>query len=196
MAAPEPQIYLASRSPRRRQLLDQIGVAHAAIDIEADETWDGTEPALTHVVRLALAKARLGWERIKDSRPMPVLGADTAVVLDDQILGKVEQDHEAVAMLRRLSGRSHHVYTGIALVDCQGRDHSAVSVSRVCFSPLSIEEIRSYCDTGEPLGKAGAYAIQGRAAAFIERLEGSYSGVMGLPLYETAGLLRAAGVIK
>lgn len=189
-----PCIYLASRSPRRRELLVQIGVRHAPLEVEIDESWDGEEPPRAHVTRLALEKARRGWAEVATSRPLPVLAADTAVVLDDAILGKAEQIHEAVAMLKRLSGRSHWVFSGVALVDLQGEQRSVVNMSRVVFRALSAEEIRAYCGTGEPLGKAGGYAIQGRAAAFIERLEGSYSGVMGLPLCETAALLRAAAV--
>jgi septum formation protein len=194
MSADAASIYLASRSPRRRELLEQIGVGHIVLDVEADESWDGREPPRAHVVRLALEKARLGWGQVRESRPLPVLAADTAVVLDDAILGKAEQDHEAVAMLKRLSGRSHWVFSGVALIDLQGEERVAVNMSRVVFRALTAGEIRAYCDTREPLGKAGGYAIQGRAAAFIERLEGSYSSVMGLPLYETATLLRAAAV--
>lgn len=194
MSQSAPCIYLASRSPRRRQLLAQIGVGHAPLDVEVDERWDGEEPPRAHVMRLALEKGRRGWAEVARSRPLPVLAADTAVVLDDAILGKAEQIHEAAAMLKRLSGRSHWVYTGVALIDLRGEERSVVNVSRVVFRALSAEEIRGYCDTGEPLGKAGGYAVQGRAAAFIERIEGSYSGVMGLPLYETAALLRAAAV--
>lgn len=190
-----PLIYLASRSPRRRELLDQIGIAHDVLDIEADESWDGAEPPRAHVIRLALAKAQLGWAQVKEGTPLPVLAADTAVVLDDQILGKAEQPHEAMAMLKRLSGRSHWVFTGVALIDASGIARHELSISRVNFRALSAEAVRAYVDTGEPLGKAGAYAIQGFAATNIERLEGSYSGVMGLPLYETAALLRAAGLI-
>ena len=186
-------IYLASRSPRRRQLLEQVGVTYELVDVEVDEGWDGQEPARVHVVRLALEKARLGWEKVMEARALPVLAADTAVVLDDAILGKAERQAEAEAMLQRLSGRSHWVYSGVALVGAGG-ERSAVSISRVCFRPLSDTEIRAYCASGEPVGKAGAYAIQGRAGAFVERLEGSYSGVMGLPLYETDSLLKAAGV--
>ncbi|MGQ0657406.1 MAG: Maf family protein [Chromatiales bacterium] len=188
------EIYLASRSPRRRQLLEQIGVAHAALDVQVDERWDGEEPARAHVLRLALLKARRGWDIVRAQRAMPVLAADTAVVLDDQILGKAETREEAVTMLGRLAARSHWVYSGVALVDADAMEHSALSISRVCFRPLSSAEIASYCATGEAIGKAGGYAIQGLAAAFIERVEGSYSGVMGLPLFEAAGLLRAAGI--
>lgn len=187
-------IYLASRSPRRRQLLEQIGVSHEVIDVETDEGWDGAEPARLHVTRLALEKARLGFERIAPAHRRPVLAADTAVVLDERILGKAETPAEARDMLRELSGRSHLVYSGVALIDGNGAELSALSISRVCFRPLSEAEIDAYCAGGEPLGKAGAYAIQGRAAAFVERVEGSYSGIMGLPLYETAELLKAAGI--
>jgi septum formation protein len=189
-----PLIYLASRSPRRRELLDQIGIAHDVLDVEADESWDGSEPARVHVVRLALAKAQIGWAQVEATRPLPVLAADTAVVLDDEILGKAERPHEAMAMLRRLSGRTHWVFTGVAVIDAQGIARHRLSGSRVSFRAMGAAEIRSYVDTGEPLGKAGAYAIQGLAATFIERLEGSYSGVMGLPLYETGELLRSASV--
>lgn len=194
MSGRAPCIYLASRSPRRRELLAQIGVDHAPLDVEVDESWDGEEPPRVHVMRLALEKARRGRAEAATSRPLPVLAADTAVVLDDEILGKAEQIHEAAAMLKRLSGRSHWVYSGVALIDLRGEERSIVNMSRVVFRALSAEEIRAYCGTGEPLGKAGGYAIQGRAAAFIERLEGSYSGVMGLPLCETAALLHAAAV--
>ncbi|MFO1435844.1 MAG: Maf family protein [Gammaproteobacteria bacterium] len=188
-------IYLASRSPRRRELLDQIGVQHEVLDVEVDESWDGEEPARVHATRLALNKAQLGWAKVKDTHARAVLAADTVVALDDMILGKAEKPHEAMAMLRQLSGRSHWVLTGVALIDAQGIARHALSTSRVVFRTLSIEEVRGYVDTGEPLGKAGAYAIQGLAAMYIERIEGSYSGVMGLPLYETASLLRAAEIL-
>lgn len=183
-------IYLASQSPRRRQLLEQIGVNYETLTVAIDESWDGREPADRHVVRLALAKTRGGWEQL--SVLAPVLGADTAVVLDNAILGKADTVAQARTLLRQLSGRSHQVYSGVALIDARGREHSALNISHVSFRKITDSEIEAYCASGEPLGKAGGYAIQGRAAAFIERLEGSYSGVMGLPLYETAELLRAA----
>ncbi len=187
-----PALYLASRSPRRRQLLEQTGVAYAAVDVEVDERCNGAEPARVHVVRLAVTKAMQGRERT--GMPLPVLAADTAVVLDDEILGKAANCAETVAMLKRLAGRSHQVYSAVALLPADGRVRTELSISRVCFRPLSDAEIARYCHTGEPFGKAGGYAIQGLAAAFIERLEGSFSGVMGLPLFETARLLRAAGI--
>ena len=190
-------IYLASKSPRRRQLLEQIGIAHEVLDVEADESWDGKEAPATHVVRLALEKARLGRQFVsglKDRAIRPVLAADTAVVLDGEILGKAETATQASAMLRRLSGCSHEVYSGVALSDAGGNEHTSINLTRVQFRPLSDAELSAYCRSGEPIGKAGGYAIQGRAAAFIQRIEGSYSGVMGLPLFETAGLLTAIGI--
>ena len=182
-------IYLASRSPRRKQLLEQIGVDFELVDIDIDETWDGREPARQYVQRLALEKANTA-RKFLEGQP-PVLAADTAVVLDERVLGKAVTQDEAREMLSMLSGRTHHVYSAVALLTT--REQVQISTSRVSFRPLTAGEIDAYCATGEPLGKAGAYAIQGRAAAFIERLEGSYSGVMGLPLYETAGMLRLEG---
>src|SRR5579885_777987 len=183
-------IYLASQSPRRRQLLEQIGVEYETLKVEVDESWDGKEPADRHVLRLALAKARAGWNQVQTCAPAPVLGADTAVVLNDNILGKADTVDQARAMLRQLSGRTHQVHSAVALIDARGRAHSALNVSNVHFRKLTDGEIDGYCATDEPLGKAGGYAVQGRAAVFIERLEGSYSGVMGLPLFETAQLLK------
>ncbi len=145
--------------------------------------------------RLALEKARAGWnarQRLADS---PVLGADTVVVLGDDVLGKPNDRKQALIMLARLSGLSHQVLSAVALV--QGsREETRLSVSTVSFRQITDEERRRYCATGEPLDKAGAYAIQGRAAAFVSHLEGSYSGVMGLPLYETAELLTAFGAFS
>ena len=190
-------IYLASKSPRRRQLLEQIGIAHEVLDIEADEIWDGKEAPAPHVIRLALDKARLGRQylaREQAGATSPVLAADTAVVLNGEILGKAETATQAGAMLRRLSGCSHEVYSGVALSDAGGNEHTSINLTRVQFRPLSDAELSAYCRSGEPIGKAGGYAIQGRAAAFIQRIEGSYSGVMGLPLFETAGLLTAIGI--
>jgi len=186
------QLYLASQSPRRRQLLEQLGMDYRLLEVEIDESWCAPETARDYVQRLALAKAVQGRAGLEQSDSTWVLGADTAVVLDDTILGKPEDEAHALEMLAALSGRAHHVYTGIALV---GHLHySAVSLSTVCFRTLDVAEQRAYWRTGEPRGKAGGYAVQGFAAAFIERLDGSYSGVMGLPLYETAGLLQAAGL--
>ncbi|MEE8514029.1 MAG: Maf family protein [Gammaproteobacteria bacterium] len=187
-------VFLASRSPRRRVLLEQLGVSYEIIDIEVEETWDGKESARAYVTRLALAKAVAGWEKVKGLKAPAVFAADTVVVLDDKILGKARAKDEALTMLRALSGRTHQVYTAVALVGT--RQTVRVTVSRVSFCPLSEAECLAYWETGEPLGKAGGYAIQGRAGAFIDRIEGSYSGVVGLPLYETAQLLRAAGILS
>ncbi len=187
-------VFLASRSPRRRVLLEQLAVSYEIIDIEVEETWDGNESARDYVTRLALAKAVAGWEQVKGLKAPAVLAADTVVVLDDKILGKARDKDEALTMLMALSGRTHQVYTAVALVGT--RQAVRVSVSRVSFGPLSEAECFAYWETGEPLGKAGGYAIQGRAGAFIDRIEGSYSGVVGLPLYETAQLLRVAGILS
>lgn len=189
-----PALYLASRSPRRRQLLEQIRIPYAAVDVEVDESCDGAEPARVHALRMAVNKAIQGREKTSMQAPLPVLAADTVVVLDDEILGKAADRAEAVAMLKRLSGRSHRVYSAVALLPADRGVRTELSISRVCFRPLSDAEVARYCDTGEPFGKAGGYAIQGLAATFIERLEGSFSGVMGLPLFETAKLLRTAGI--
>lgn len=188
MASDTPaEIYLASHSPRRRELLQQIGMAFTPLDVAVDETYDEYESSEVFVIRLALAKARAGWAQVADKAPMPVLGADTVVVLDDRVLGKPEGHAEAVAMLRALSGNEHQVLTGVALAD--DREATRLSVNRVRFRELTEADIERYWASGEPMGKAGAYAIQGRGGVFCEHLEGSYSGVMGLPLFETADLL-------
>ncbi len=188
----KPRLHLASQSPRRRQLLDQLGMHYRLLAVDIDEAWRPPETARAYVTRLALAKAERGRAELQAGTGDWVLGADTAVVLDDVILGKPRDEAHGLEMLEALSGRRHQVYTGVALV---GRlSYTAVSLSTVSLRPLSGVERRAYWRSGEPLGKAGAYAIQGLAAAFIEHLDGSYSGVMGLPLYETAGLLRAAGL--
>ena len=184
-------LYLASQSPRRRQLLDQIGVPYEAVVVDIDERWDGAEEPAAHVQRLALEKARSAWRH--GDGALPVLAADTGVVLDGRLLGKALDRDEAMHMLQSLSGRSHDVYTAVALV--HGEELVRLNHSRVCFKHLTRRECEAYCDSGEPYGKAGGYAIQGRGAVFISRLEGSYSGVMGLPLYETAALLAAAGIM-
>jgi nucleoside triphosphate pyrophosphatase len=186
-------IYLASGSPRRRELLQQIGVPFRVIGADLDETALRGESPLAYVSRLAQAKAGLGWERSRASGHAPVLAADTAVVLEGGILGKPSGMKDAIAMLLKLSGRAHEVLTAVALRTVTG---SEVKVSRsvVTFRSIDSSEARAYWETGEPSDKAGAYAIQGCAAIFISDLKGSYSGVMGLPLFETAELLTAAGV--
>jgi septum formation protein len=186
-------IYLASGSPRRRELLQQIGVAFRVIGAELDETAHQGESPLAYVSRLAQAKAEVGWERSRDLGTAPVLAADTAVVLDAKILGKPKGLNDAMAMLLELSGRAHQVLTAVALRTAAGTEVK-VSHSTVTFRSIDPSEARAYWETGEPSDKAGAYAIQGYAAIFISDLKGSYSGVMGLPLFETAALLKVAGV--
>lgn len=188
-----PQVYLASSSPRRRELLEQIGVAYEVMATEVVEARHEDEAPEVFVLRMALAKARSGWLRVEDGH-RPVLGADTAIVLDHEVLGKPADREEGLAMLERLSGRSHHVYTGVGLALQDGEERTRLSVSTVTFRETSAAEREAYWATGEPADKAGAYAIQGRGALFVERLEGSYSGVMGLPLYETGELLAAFGI--
>jgi septum formation protein len=186
-------IYLASRSPRRRDLLHQLRVDFSVLDLEIDETVLAGETPDALVLRLAVCKAEAGLARLAADPAGPVLGADTIVVLDDEVLGKPRDADDARSMLRRLSGRCHRVLSAVALASAAGTS-ARVSESRVCFRALSPEECASYAATGEPLDKAGGYGIQGRAAAFVSDLQGSYSGVVGLPLYETAELLRDAGV--
>lgn len=182
------KIYLASRSLRRQELLRQIGVQFEIIDIDIDEHWDGQEQPRSYVERLALEKAQSARLKISPDQPFAIIGADTSVVLDDAVLGKAADEQQAMAMVRNLSGRMHLVYSAVAVLN-NSKHMIKTSISRVCFKPLNDEEIAVYCRSGEPLGKAGGYAIQGHAAGFVTRLEGSYSGVMGLPLYETAELL-------
>ena len=186
-------IYLASGSPRRRDLLRQIGVTFRVVGAELDETSFQGESPLAYVSRLAQAKADVGWERSRDLVTAPVLAADTAVVLDAKILGKPTGLNDAMAMLLQLSGRAHQVLTAVALRTAAGTEVK-VSHSTVTFRSIDPSEARAYWETGEPSDKAGAYAIQGYAAIFISDLKGSYSGVMGLPLFETAALLEVAGV--
>lgn len=182
------QIYLASRSPRRQQLLEQINIMYRVIDIDVDEYWKAGEQPAIYVERLALEKAQTGLKKLESTTGAIVIGADTAVVIDDQVLGKADNIKQADEMLRMLSGRMHHVYSAVAIA---GDQHQAVktSITSVCFKPLTEDEITTYCNSGEALGKAGGYAIQGRAGAFVESIQGSYSGVVGLPLFETYELL-------
>ena len=195
-------IYLASRSPRRRELLSQIGVRFQLLmfrdqpesDPDLDETVLQGETPRAYVERVARAKALAGWKRL-EQRNLPraaVLAADTTVALEGRVLGKPADRGEAAQMLAALSGRRHEVLTAVALKH-DARLESLVSVSEVEFRPLAAEEIRHYVATGECDDKAGAYAIQGRAAQFVRSLNGSHSGVAGLPLYETAQLLESMG---
>lgn len=182
-----PHIVLASASPRRRELLQQLGVPHEVLAVDIDETPLPGETAQQLVVRLALAKAREGLRRSGGAHP--VLGSDTAVVVDDAVFGKPADRDDALAMLAALSGRTHQVLTAVALV-ADGSVSEALSRTDVTMRSIAPAEAAAYWGTGEPQGKAGGYAIQGRGAMFIEHISGSYSGVMGLPLHETAQLLR------
>ena len=193
-------VYLASQSPRRRQLLDQLGLRHELLlagpeeDTEALEAVQAGEAPAAYVARVTQLKldAALLRRKHRGLPPAPVLCADTTVALGRHILGKPADALEARAMLAALSGRTHRVLTAVALGNAAGRRH-VLSVSRVSFAPLSDQQVRRYAASDEPLGKAGAYAVQGAAAAFISHISGSYSGIMGLPLFETAQLLRSLG---
>ena len=187
------EIILASASPRRRELLRQIGVEFSVMISDTDESvLDGEAPG-DYAVRVARDKVLSIWRQ--EAPPCPVLGADTAVVLDGHILGKPASRAEAREMLMRLSGRTHEVFSAIALAVGEERILDALNVSRVTFDDLSDSWVESYLDTGDSMDKAGAYGVQGRAAEKISRIEGSFSGVMGLPLFETSKLLHRAEVL-
>lgn len=184
-------LYLASQSPRRRQLLEQIGIAFQAVNVDVPEVRSPDESPAHYVSRVARDKAHAGMAGLPADAI--VLSADTEVVLDDEVFGKPADAADAAAMLKRLSGRTHETISVVWAV--QGtRAESEVCVSRVRFAALSDDDIAAYVASGEPFGRAGAYAIQGRGATLIEHLEGSYTGVMGLPVFETARLLRRFGV--
>ena len=185
MIKPSRRIYLASRSPRRKALLDQIGVAYEIIGTDVEEIRGEEEPVTDYVIRVARAKAKAAASVVQ--QPWPILAADTEVVLDNRIMGKPPDRRAALDMLMSLSGRTHRVLTAVVLLH-EESDYR-LSESSVCFRPLAIEECEAYCDSESPYDKAGGYGIQDSAAAFISRIEGSYSGIMGLPLYETAQLL-------
>lgn len=192
MTTPDASVYLASLSPRRQELLQQIGVSYELLPVNVDETPADDESAEDYVQRLALAKARAGWSSLAGKKRLPVLGADTVVVANGALMGKPRDRQQANAMLQALSGSTHEVLTAVALAF--ERSLVRLNISRVTFRTLSLSECEAYWDTGEPADKAGAYAIQGLGAAFITHLEGSYSGVMGLPLFETAELLQESGI--
>ncbi len=198
-----PTLYLASRSPRRRELLTQIGVSFLLLpfrglpreDIDVSEDVRPGEDADSYVVRVARAKAlggekRLGWRKLSAGL---VLSADTTVEVDGEILGKPADAEDAARMLARLSGRSHRVLTAVAVSDSRRLEH-VLSVSTVRFARLELRDIERYVVSGEPIDKASAYGIQGRAGAFVEHVEGSYTGIVGLPLNETWQLLRRFGM--
>lgn len=202
MTALAPRIYLASRSPRRRELLHQIHVSFELLVFRGGERTDPDigedalpdEPALDYVRRVARIKAVAGAERMYMRRLVrhPVLAADTTLELDGQIIGKPRDAQDAAAILRRLSGRTHRVLTAVAIAD-DDRVEETLSASEVSFRELSEDDIRRYVLSGEPMDKAGAYGIQGRAALFVREIRGSYSGIMGLPLFETGVLLGRFG---
>lgn len=200
----ENRIYLASRSPRRRELLRQIGIHFELLLLretlsrgpaDINETPLAGESPLDYACRIARIKAETGMDRLAQRRitPLPVLVADTVVTLDGEILGKPESPDHAAAMLEKLSGNTHQVITAIALAT-QGTVRETRSVTTVRFRPVSRQEILAYVARGEAWDKAGAYAIQGMAGVFVAEICGSYTGVMGLPLFETAGLLKEAGL--
>lgn len=191
---PEPMLYLASQSPRRRELLGRLGLEFGVLDIDVPEQRQPGEPAEDYVRRVAREKAGTGLLKVMGNPSALVLGGDTEVVLDDEVFGKPRDAADAAAMLRRLSGRTHEVISAVSLVS-PSREAQAVSVSEVGFAALGDAQIEAYVASGEWQGRAGAYAIQGFAETFVTRLNGSYSGVMGLPLHETANLLRQFGLL-
>jgi septum formation protein len=189
---PADFVFLASASPRRRELLRQIGVACRVLQVAVDESVHPLEAPAAYVARLAVLKADAGWNA-QASRDAVVLAADTSVVFKGEILGKPQNAADGEAMLLKLSGQTHEVLTAVALRTPAGTE-CRVSRSEVSFRPIERAEARTYWDTGEPQDKAGGYAVQGLGAIFIAHLTGSFSGVMGLPLFETAALLQGAGV--
>lgn len=187
----KPQIYLASQSPRRAELLQQLGVRFTVLSVEIDEQLQPRETPRQAVMRLARNKALAVWAHIGARRlpVLPVLGADTLVYLDQQtVLGKPRDTAQAFSMLQSLAGRTHEVISAVCVVN-GAQEKIATCRSSVEFAALSDTQIQAYIDCGESLDKAGAYAVQGRAAGFIRHISGSYSGIMGLPLYETAQIL-------
>lgn len=190
---PSRMLYLASQSPRRRELLTQLGLEFALLDVEVEERRQPGEPPQDYVLRVAREKAGAGLMQVAAVPDALVLAADTEVVLDAEVFGKPSDAQEAERMLRRLAGRTHEVLSAVWVLN-GGSERSALSRSRVGFAALGEDRLRAYLASSEWRGKAGAYAIQGRAAAFVTHLEGSYSGVVGLPLFETAELLRGFGV--
>ncbi len=188
----QPPLYLASMSPRRSELLRQIGVVHSIISVDVDETPHRGENPQEYVIRLAQEKALAGQLLLEDSRHGLILAADTTVVVDDRILGKPRDMADAWDMLQLISNRSHLVYSGVALAG--DKIESRISTSQVTFRKITRDEAIAYWESGEPEDKAGGYGIQGLGALFISKIEGSFSGVMGLPLFETAQLLMQAGI--
>lgn len=188
----QPQLHLASMSPRRSELLRQLGVVHSIIRADVDETPHKGEHPKEYVIRLAQEKALSGQAQLDEQEYGFILAADTAVVVDNRILGKPKTREEALEMMQLLSNRAHWVYSGVALAG--NSVESRISESLVTFREVTKNEAIAYWESGEPADKAGGYGIQGLGALFVTRIEGSYSGVMGLPLYETTQLLIKAGI--
>ena len=186
-------IILASGSPRRRELLKQLAVNFQVAAADIDESYIHGETPRDYVMRLSREKAMAGFDQ--SGSGLPVMGSDTIVLLDGEMLGKPESRLEAETMLQRLSGRTHEVYSGVALVVNPESVLDTLNITAVTFGEMPLAWIRQYCRTEEPMDKAGAYAVQGATGQYIRRIEGSYSGVMGLPLFETAELLRRAGLL-
>jgi septum formation protein len=185
-------IYLASSSPRRAELLHQIGVEFKVLAVDVDESPLTSETPEQYVRRVAKAKADTAGHAV-DSEGIPILAADTTISIDNEIVGKPDDQAHCQCILSKLSGRTHQVLTCLAF-RYQGKTHLTLSVNHVRFRVIETVEMATYCSSKEPLDKAGAYAIQGKAAIFVEKLEGSYSSVMGLPLFETAKILQQAGI--
>ncbi len=187
------QIYLASASPRRKELLAQIGIKFECLTIDVPEEKKPHEAPQAYADRLALSKAQAGWESSERIENCPVLGADTIVVMDNIILEKPIDKDDGVRMLQLLSGNTHEVITSVAVMH-GNHIKTACSISRVKFRKISAHEAAAYWETKEPTDKAGGYGIQGKAAAFVEHIAGSHSGIMGLPLFETANMLKEFGI--
>lgn len=188
------QLVLASASPRRLELLQQLGLCSKVHPVDINEAVMANELPRDLVLRLALAKARTGSsDMMQQGNKLPVLGSDTIVEINGEILGKPADAEQAAIMLTKLSGKAHKVHTAVAVVS-RNSEYSEISSSEVEFAELTEDDIRSYVETGEPLDKAGAYAIQGIGGQFVKTLCGSYSGIMGLPLYETVKVLKASGI--
>jgi septum formation protein len=189
-----PTLILASASPRRRQLLRQLAVSFRVAPADIDEAITRGELPGQFVQRMAVEKAEAGF--VNGGNTLPALGSDTIVLLNGEILGKPVSREAAVRMLQGLSGQTHEVYSAVALALGQNEVLQTLNVTEVTFAPMPNDWIEQYCQGEEPMDKAGAYAVQGGAGQFIRNIKGSYSGVMGLPLYETAVLLRDAGLLK
>lgn len=187
-------LHLASKSPRRAELLARLGLDFGVLDLDLPEHRQPGEPAQEYVRRVAREKAGAGLLQVMSVAGAVVLGADTEVILDDEVFGKPRDATDAAAMLRRLSGRTHQAVSAVSVVSA-GRESQALSVTEVSFMELAEQDIAAYVAGGQCMGKAGAYAIQGEAERFVRHLSGSYSGVMGLPLFETSQLLKTFGVI-